>query len=85
MRWLDRITYSMNMNLSKLRKIVKEWETWHAVDHGAVKSQMRLSDWMTPETTITLQINYNLIFKLNKYKYAWAQIWPEEFRNNMPW
>jgi len=33
-RWLDSITDSMNMNLSKLREIVKEREDWHAAVHG---------------------------------------------------
>ena len=43
MRWLDGITDSMDMNLSKLQKIVKERESWHAVC-GIAKSPTRLSD-----------------------------------------
>ena len=39
MRWLDGITDSMDMNLSKLRKTVKVWETWRVAVHGVVKSQ----------------------------------------------
>ena len=42
---LDSITDSMDMNLSKLREIVKDRETWHAVVHGVSKSQTLLSDW----------------------------------------
>ena len=34
MRWLDSITNSMDMNLSKLQKIVKSREAWHAAAHG---------------------------------------------------
>ena len=38
MRWLNSITYSMDMNLSKLWEIVKDREAWHAVVHGITKS-----------------------------------------------
>ena len=38
-RWLDNISDSMNMNLSKLWEILKEVETWHAAIHGVKKSQ----------------------------------------------
>ena len=45
MRWLNDITDSMAMNLSKLREPVINREAWSAAVHGAVKSQTRLSDW----------------------------------------
>ena len=44
MRWLDGIIDSINMSLSKLRKIVKEREAWHAAVHGVARSQMQLSN-----------------------------------------
>ena len=44
MRQLDRITDSMDMNLSKLRQIVKDREVWHAVLNGAPNGWTGLSD-----------------------------------------
>ena len=44
MKWLDGITDSMNMSLSKLQEIVKDRESWHAVVHRVAKSQTQLSN-----------------------------------------
>ena len=61
MRWLDGITDSINMNLSRLRVVMMDREAWRAVVHGVTKSQTWLSDW----TELNWRV-YSAVFKGQK-------------------
>ena len=55
-RWLDGIADSKDMNLSKLREIVKAREAWHAAARGVANSRTWLSDWTTTNTLYREQL-----------------------------
>ena len=66
-RWLDGITDSMDMSLSRFRELVTDREAWHAAIHGIVKSQTQMSNWTElniPKQTLTcfLSLQVNLHF-----------------------
>ena len=76
MRWLDGITDSMDMSLSRLRELVIDREAWHATTHGGAKSWTQLSDW-------TEQIH--ILHKLRKNKKTWWNNPTIYTKFNTPW
>ena len=66
MRWLDSITKSMDMSLSRLRELVMDREAWRAAVQGVVKSQTRLTNWTEGKPDLKC-----LMYSLSSWKSIW--------------